>query len=399
MLIYGVLLLASGALGCDKPGGNRRSPAVVDTLESGVIVVRNSGTGAWTDEEAWSAVERVRIGSVGGDSVTVFGDVWDVTLDRASRIYVLDRQSKDVRVFAPTGEYVRTLGREGRGPGEFSNPIGLAWDRNDRLWIADTRNARYTVFDTAGNYVESHRREIGGWGYPWGGAFDAEGQLYEPSYFSDPTDSRTRNVYIRHTVAGEIAATDTFELPAADLEGSFYRIDLPNGYSIVGIPFTPELTWRFDGRGGFWFALSDQYRLYHRALVGDTLRIVEAEYERVPVQETDIAEVRERYGRYGSQHVNQIISRMPQFKPAFQTFAVDDEGYLWVARSNPAERAGGLTFDVFDAEGIYLGALDVQLGIAPPPRIMGASIVGVDRDELDVPHVVVYRIDGRQTSR
>ena len=382
--------------------GDPGARVTVDTLESGAVHVRNSAAGIWDSSEAWRAVEELRIGSVdGADTAKLFGSIWDVTLDAFGRAYVLDRQAKEVRVFDRSGEHLRTLGHEGEGPGEFANPIALDWGPEGNLWVVDQRNARYTVFDTAGNYVGSHRRKIGGWGYPWGGGFDDSRRLYEPSYFADPVSGEDRKVYIRHAVADGVAASDTFDLPQENDVRS-YRMERPDGGStIVGIPFTPRLMWRFDRRGGLWFSLGENYRLYHRSLAGDTTRIVEREYQAVPVTSGELDDVRERYSRYGAQHMNRIISRIPEVKPAFESFVVDDQGYLWVSRTRRVDSNGSssATLDVFDPEGRYLGAVVADIGFFPLPKIIGNRIVGVVRDSLDVSYVVVHRLEGRLAAK
>jgi 6-bladed beta-propeller len=235
-----VVLLALLNAACTDADVPESAVLSVDTLPNGAIHVRNGVVGQIRKSVDWRPVELLRIGAVDdADLNYVFGDVWDVTMDRAGRVYVLDRQSKNVRVFAETGEHIRTLGREGGGPGEFTNPIGLTWDADGNLWVVDVQNARYTVFDTSGALVETYPRQIGGWGYNWGGGFDRPGiHLYEPSFFSDRTSGETKRVYLRHTIAASVAITDTFELPSStgNPEDSYYRIEQENGYSIVSIP-------------------------------------------------------------------------------------------------------------------------------------------------------------------
>lgn len=392
----GVVLFT--AVGC-RDGGDRAEQVRIDTLQSGAVAVRSTDEGSWGPGEAWRAREVVRIGSEDAvDPVLLFADIWDVTLDELGRIYVLDRQPKEVRVFDQNGGHVRTLGREGGGPGEFKNPTGLAWGPEGNLWVVDVGNARYSVFDTAGHYRRSVRRAISGWGYPWEGGFDRAGRLYEPSFNRDPSTGGSIYMYIRHSVSDDVFPRDTFELPEYDASESSYRIEMEGGITVVSIPFAPQLRWRFDGIDGIWFGVDDAYRLYHRRLGGDTARVVERAVDPIPVEASDRDAVRDRFARFGEPAVNAIIARMPDVKPAFEDFVVDDLGYLWVIRTSAAQQDRSfrdITFDVFDPGGLYLGTLDVDVGRYPPPRIMGDQLVGVVRDEFDTPYVVLNRIEGR----
>jgi hypothetical protein len=396
-----LLSLLTGALvvaGCAE--GERQTARVrVDTLESGAILVHNGALGTWGEGEAWSAVEEVRIGSPdAADPVVLFGDIWDVTLDDLGRIYVLDRQPNEVRVFDRRGRHVRTMGREGGGPGEFKNPIRLAWGPDRNLWVLDEGNARYSVFDTAGNFLDSHTRRIGGWGYAMEWVFDEAGHLYEPGYALDPATGEYAEVFIRQTLADEVIATDTFSLVHYDAPNSSYSFQSGGTLTVVSVPLAPRLTWRFDGVDGLWFAVNDDFRLFHRSLAGDTIRIVEREYEPVPVGAADRRAIRERFSRFGEQVANEVIARVGPVKPAFETFVVDDRGYLWVVQTAAAEQGRptrGVVFDVFDPDGRYLGPVRADIGTRPPPRIIGDQMVGVVRDEMDVPYVVVQHIEGR----
>lgn len=72
------------------------------------------------------------------------------------------------------------------------------------------------------------------------------------------------------------------------------------------------------------------------------------------------------------------MARIPDVKPAFETFVVDDQGYLWVIRTSTTQDMSrrDVVFDVFDPEGRYLGAVDVDVGANPPPRIMVSIWLG-----------------------
>lgn len=61
----------------------------------------------------------------------------------------------EILVFDLAGRLVRSMGREGPGPGEFSSIEDLDIGPDGNLWIFDARRG-LTVIDTLGRYVESH---------------------------------------------------------------------------------------------------------------------------------------------------------------------------------------------------------------------------------------------------
>jgi hypothetical protein len=72
----------------------------------------SEGASTVTPKQAWQA---------GGDDEedVLFGVVSAVDIDERGNVYALDMQLSQVSVFAPDGKLLRTIGREGEGPGEF----------------------------------------------------------------------------------------------------------------------------------------------------------------------------------------------------------------------------------------------------------------------------------------
>jgi hypothetical protein len=58
---------------------------------------------------------------------------------------------------------------------------------------------------------------------------------------------------------------------------------------------------------------------------------------------------------------------------------------------NPQLDIGSRQWDVFDAEGRYLGVVSMPLRFQPV-RFLGNNIYGIQRDELDVQYVVKLAI-------
>lgn len=101
-------------------------------------------------------VEDLVVGPRGEDPAYQFYWPQDVAVDDRGRMYVADTRNARVQVFDANGEYVRTLGREGQGPGEFVGPVGLAV-AGELLVVNDLGAQRLSVWDLEGSPVRVRR--------------------------------------------------------------------------------------------------------------------------------------------------------------------------------------------------------------------------------------------------
>lgn len=88
----------------------------------------------------------------------------DVAFDAAGNTYVADGFGGNNRVskFNKVGNFVKSWGKTGSGPGQFNELRGIATDAAGNVYVADAGNRRIQVFDGEGNY----KSEFGGVGKP-----------------------------------------------------------------------------------------------------------------------------------------------------------------------------------------------------------------------------------------
>jgi hypothetical protein len=102
----------------------------------------------------WTLKETLRIG--GAESgPTSFVSTRSIEADAKGRILVYDRQAQDIKMFAPDGKFLRTIGRLGSGPGELRNAEGIAIDRSGKIWVRDAANGRFTIFNSEGEFEKN----------------------------------------------------------------------------------------------------------------------------------------------------------------------------------------------------------------------------------------------------
>lgn len=78
-----------------------------------------------------------------------FGGV-QVDADGAGNLYVLDNGNARIQVFGKDGAFVRSLGAEGEGPGEFQIPGMLAVSASGDVAVFDMGQGRISVLDRTG---------------------------------------------------------------------------------------------------------------------------------------------------------------------------------------------------------------------------------------------------------
>jgi tripartite motif-containing protein 71 len=79
----------------------------------------------------------------------------DAATDSSGAIYVDDFLNNRIAKFSPTGAWILNWGRTGTAAGQFRRPYGVAVDRQNGVYIADSNNGRIQKFTTSGTYLRS----------------------------------------------------------------------------------------------------------------------------------------------------------------------------------------------------------------------------------------------------
>ena len=380
---------------CTSNDSSTQWTGSVDTLPGGGIVVSNPINGIWDAESAWHLEEELRIGSLDGEEYETFADIGYIAVDEHDNIYILDDRAQEIRVFDAGGSYMRTVGRKGNGPGEFRSARGVGLDAHYQLWVPDWRSNIYSVFDSNGAFIKDYPipdRTASGY---WGGTILGNGSLYD--FVREATNEGQRDVLVRFdTIAGFV---DSIPLPIHEVKSWLFSGTTTTGNSVSGmrihfnVPFSAEQHSVLEPSGFIWLATSDDMSFSKIDLNTDTALVVKRVYDPVPVTEADRDRVLSPLSAMDGMNGNADPADIPEFKPAFRSFTVDDVGQLWVFPSMHTDALGTL-IDVYNSDGKYQGQLETQerLRMLPTPVVGNASLYAVVRDEMDVPYVVKYSI-------
>ncbi len=309
-------------------------------------------------------------------------------------IVIADNLGVAVRYINDAGKLVRTVGREGGGPGEFQGVSWLGQCAPDSVFVWDTRQMRMSVFDRDGDFVRQYRTPadptvtamIGEVRCSRTGTFAFQGlppRLYVPTP-SNPGPQYRAPLWIADALGYTTHELEDIALGEARPMGKFTGIALSSDHMYVGSADSAFVdVYGIDG------VLTGAIK------VGVGLRRpTERHYEYA---------IDAQVGGGGTPEFRQEWRErlaeipMPDYMPPYTGVFTDPQGTLWVVVSVPGDPTTQLR--ALDPEGIILG--DVHL--PPDIRILVVGrqyIIGAYEDEGGEPHVVVYEMAGfAQTPR
>jgi hypothetical protein len=382
------------------------------TDSAGVTIVANTDRGTWGDSERWTLEEELRIGTVEGDAEYQFGLIGLIAVDSRDRIFVIDAQARNIRVFSSDGTYERTIGQPGEGPGELGAQAGaLFMGPGDTLLVPDLANQRVNRYAPDGMSLGSFPLRIEN-GIPMSIVATRTGVVAAlVRSFSLPDLPARDSLDVIVTLATDGSVIDTLMRfpPGAS-------IDLSSARGSRRTVFAAEPVWTLSDGLELFFGITNQYRISVFDPEGNLRRIVTKPAEPAPVTERDkemMWEVIEQQVRSlvppesfmeFMKQTRQLVG-FADFFPAFVSMAIGPNGSIWVQHLRPpaevtdeeletydmTQDIGSRDWDVFDPGGRYRGVVTM------PPRftpriILDGKIYGVWRDDLDVQYVMRLRI-------
>ena len=389
------LALASSLLGMGcgpaSPGAADGWSGSIDTLATGEIVVRNTDEPLWAPDEAWQIVEEMRFGSDTGEDAILFGNIRSFDVDAEGRLYGLDRQSQEIYVFDPDGAFVRTIGREGAGPGEFENAAAVDISQSGEIWVMQMQKGQLTILDADGEYLRTEQVNSSGWDYiPYPGGFDRMGR-YNAFIYSIEEESTSEHLA---RFDQSFAPLDTIPRPESPVEIERFEFEDDGATMSVQAPFQGSFNWQFSSSGNLWTLLTRPYELAEITADGKVIRRVTKKFDPIPVTSADMEEARENLTWFTNQGGKIDESKIPRTMPVVNSFFSDDEGNLWVMRVETTPEDEGRLFDVFSSEGRFLGEVRFPflLRSSPEPIVRGGLLYGRTTDEIGAELIVRARI-------
>lgn len=296
-------------------------------------------------------------------------------------IVVSDQWAQAVRFFDSGGALVRTAGRGGQGPGEFTAPSALGQCGPDSVFVWDYMQGQMSVIDSSGTVVREYvppgradwfRCTRGGRFAVWGSQVQTPRGMGEmlatrftaPLRFEDASGDSVGGVGIIPMVEGWIlgrltqyAITDD-RLYVGTADSAALHVHDLDGKRIGSIPLS--ITPREPTEANVEAWMDAQVELFNDTAYRERLK--------------------EMYRQR---------SKVPEHLPLYTGLALDPEGVIWIVLSSPGD--GETVFQAVAEDGTLLADLRIptELKLYEVGR---DYLLGGVHHETGIPGIALYRI-------
>ena len=308
-------------------------------IEDGVKVVKNPGDPLF-GEFAFNLQEDLAIGGNPDNKDYYFPKSVSLCVDSEENLFVTDIGNMRIQMYDKSGQYVRTIGRQGQGPGEYMLPMQVLLDAEGDLYV--WAPPQIIIYGHDGTFkkrvvikVYASPIFVG----PEGTVFAAKHPFLEPGG-------------MKHSIV-QLAPDGSVFRTIAELRGELaedQKVIVSHWYSnwIVFSPITDEL---------FCYGFSGEYKIYVADSEGRTTLIITKDEKPRAISGKEKDETRKsgEFAWSGSTQKPGDDIVFPDHRPFFRVILNDDSGRFYVVRFNSIlEKDAPSSVDVFSKDGVYL---------------------------------------------
>ncbi len=366
--IIPIIIFLSASLMLASFGGQKAEWKGKIEEENGVIVVKNPKQPMY-GEEVFSIEEDLSIGEAEGRKEYMFSQARDIAVDEEEKIYILDIKECHIKVYSKNGEYLKTIGKEGQGPGEMQLPGALVITPQQEILVNDSSARKLHFFTLDGKFLRAV----------------SQTKMF---LFSSPKADQKGNIVAGYMIAGQEVIYDLkkFDSQLKDLFTIFSTRILKYPYLN---PFIPRCYWEVTKEDNIIWGFPDKYELQVLNPDGKLLKKIVKDHTPVKItQEEKDDWIKERYGGY-EKVPSETKLLWDKYHSAFIFLSLDEEGRIFARTYEKAADGKTYYYDVFDSEGKYIAKIPLK---ARPIVWKTDKLYTIEEDEKGFQMVKRYQV-------
>jgi len=366
--IISIIIFLSASLILVSSGGQKAEWKGKIDEENGVTVVKNPKEPMYS-EEVFSIKEELSIGVAKGNEEYMFSQARDIAVDEEEKIYTLDMKECHIKVYSKNGEYLKTIGKEGQGPGEMRLPGALVITPQKEILVNDSSARKLHFFKLDGKFLRAV----------------SQTKMF---LFSSPKADQKGNIVAGYMIAGQevIYELKKFDPQLKELFTIFSTRILKYPYLN---PFFPRCYWAVTKEDNIIWGFPDKYELHVLNPEGKLLKKIVKDHTPIKItQEEKDDIINETFGGYDNLPSDAKLL-WDKHHNAFRYLSLDEAGRIFLRTYEKAADGKTYYYDVFDSEGKYIAKIPLK---ARPIVWKMNKLYTIEEDEEGLQMVKRYRV-------
>ncbi len=292
--------------------------------------VKDGPTTLTLEEECVIDTEREDLTDLGISEIGAFD------IDSEGNVYFIS--SSQIFKFDKKGNFVKTFGKEGQGPGEFQRPANLGVNSKGEIAVTDIRNYKISFFQRDGTLIKEIKIKL--LGIEDGVPLENGNYLFMQRKIEASAEKLEAILSLFDSNFKKIKQLDKREFPnpaiGRELEATYHN-----------------LVWSLSKDKIFTGTQDRGYDINAYDFEGNLLRKIRKGYKRILTS----GEYKKKYMKqFEAPLFDPIRDRFyfPKSMPPFHYFLTDEEGRIFVMTYEEGENSDEYVFDIFNPEGVFI---------------------------------------------
>lgn len=273
----------------------------------------------------------------------LIGDFSGMAVDDEDQIYIADTRLQQIHKFSPEGNYLVSIGREGKGPGEFDGLNPAIKVHENRLFVLQNNAREIDVFDAQTNNfistisIESIKINNKPIGTPRNIFPSENGNVlvsFVDPYFFKPEEGEAQKFVTLSEVDlnGGFTNEKLLQIPTLFPTNNRLVYMEDNSINIFTADMYPDLKIS-SNEEMIVIAKSDSLHFSEYDLAGSRISDFKDQTSLIPFTNVDLDSLSNSRGDKIIKAINS--TGKPSNWPAFEEFTVDQDGRYWIKQHEP----------------------------------------------------------------
>jgi len=281
-----------------------------------------------------------------------FSQLGSFVVDDDGLIYALDFKEQKIKVFDSDGQFLRSFGQKGQGPGELQMPAGLHLAPANELAVDDVLGKKMVYFTKEGQFIRE---------FSYATRLAMVNLLMDPfgSFIGRGMKMEGKEMFF------EVAKLDSKMNTLFSIDKIGFPILIPGSGTKINLMDMISI-YQFDSSGNIYYGRNRDYEIKVYTPEGKPVKTIRKDFQPQKITEEDKEEILSRFDNFANMGpVNfREMFEFPKMFPPFQSFTIDENGRIIVRTWEKGTQKDEFIHDVFDADGRYIARFPSKINFS-----------------------------------